>query len=166
MNPLWQLTITRFREFYREPSAVFWVYGFPLILAFTLGLAFREKPVPPSIIDVQADSDDPAGKQLWEKLKNDSRLEVNIYDKETCKKRLRTSKCDLIILPRPGSQPEYEYILDETRSESVLARNAADGVLLRAFHPELPAIVETMVIEPGGRYIDFLIPGLLGINLL
>jgi ABC-type multidrug transport system permease subunit len=166
MNPLWQLTLTRFREFYREPSAVFWVYGFPLILAFTLGLAFREKPVPPSIIDVEAEPNDPAGKQLWEKLRTDSRLEVNIYDKETCKSRLRTSKCDLIVVPRPGSQPEYEYVLDETRSESVLARNAADGVLLRAFHPELPAIVETMVVEPGGRYIDFLIPGLLGINLL
>lgn len=60
MNPLWQLTLTRFREFYREPSTVFWVYGFPLILAFTLGLAFREKPVPPSIIAVQIDPQHPA----------------------------------------------------------------------------------------------------------
>jgi len=34
MSPLWQLTLARFREFYREPAALFWVYGFPLILAF------------------------------------------------------------------------------------------------------------------------------------
>src|SRR4029453_5718263 len=46
MSPLWHLTLARFREFYREPAALFWVYGFPLILAFTLGLAFGERPVP------------------------------------------------------------------------------------------------------------------------
>ncbi len=166
MNPLWQLTITRFREFYREPSAIFWVYGFPLILAFTLGMAFREKPVPPSIIDIQGDSNDPAVLDLLEKLKKDSRLKVDIHDEATCRKELRTSKCELIIVPHPGSRPEYEYVFDGTRSESVLARDAADGVLLRAYNPSLPSAAETLVVEPGGRYIDFLIPGLLGINLL
>ena len=45
MSPLWHLTLARFREFYREPAALFWVYGFPLVLAFALGLAFSEKPL-------------------------------------------------------------------------------------------------------------------------
>lgn len=166
MNPLWQLTITRFREFYREPSTIFWVYGFPLILALALGMAFQEKPVPPSRIDVQGDSNDPAVIELLKKLSTDSRLKVETHDEATCRKELRTSKCDLIIVPRPGSRPEYEYVFDGTRSESVLARDAADGILLRAYNPSLPAAVETLVVEPGGRYIDFLIPGLLGINLL
>jgi ABC-2 type transport system permease protein len=166
MNPLWQLTITRFREFYREPSTIFWVYGFPLILAFTLGLAFREKPVPPSTIDVQADPHHPeVSEKLLTQLENE-RLKVNIYDEATCRKELRTSKCDLIVVPHPGDSPPYEYVFDAMRPESVLARNTADGVLLRANNPNLPAAVETLVVEPGGRYIDFLIPGLLGINLL
>jgi ABC-type multidrug transport system permease subunit len=166
MNPLWQLTITRFREFYREPSTIFWVYGFPLILAFTLGLAFREKPVPPSIIAVQSDPDHPdVGEKLKTQLKNE-RLKVGVHDEATCRMELRTSKCDLIVVPHPGSNPPYEYIFDGTRPESVLARNAVDGVLLRANNAGLPAAVETLVVEPGGRYIDFLIPGLLGINLL
>ncbi len=168
MNPLWQLTLARFREFYREPAAVFWVYGFPLILAFTLGMAFREKPVPPSVIDVQADPADPAVVEWLEKthLTKDSRLVVEVHDEATCRKRLRTSKCDLIVIPHPGSLPGYEYVFDGTHSESVLARNAVDGVLLRSANPNLPPPVETLVVEPGGRYIDFLIPGLLGINLL
>jgi ABC-2 type transport system permease protein len=166
MNPLWQLTLARFREFYREPAAVFWVYGFPLILAFTLGMAFREKPVPPSVIDVQADPADPsASERLKDKL-TDVRLVVEVHDEATCRKRLRTSKSDLIVIPHPGSLPGYEYVFDGTRSESVLARNAVDGVLLRAANPNLPPPLETLVVEPGGRYIDFLIPGLLGINLL
>ena len=124
--------------------------------------------MPPSIIDVQADPADPAVIEWLEKthLTKDSRLVVEVHDGATCRKRLRTSKCDLIVIPHPGSLPGYEYVFDGTRSESVLARNAADGVLLRAANPNLPPPVETLVVEPGGRYIDFLIPGLLGINLL
>jgi ABC-type multidrug transport system permease subunit len=167
MNPLWQLTLARFREFFREPAAIFWVYGFPLILAFTLGVAFREKPVPPSVIDVQFDPADPeASAKLQARLAKDSRLVVEVLDAANCRKQLRTSKCDLVIVPRPNSNPDYEYVYDGMRSESVLARDAAEGVLLRAANPQIPAAPETMVAEPGGRYIDFLVPGLLGINLL
>jgi ABC-2 type transport system permease protein len=124
--------------------------------------------VPPSVIDVQADPADPAIAEWLEKthLTKDSRLVVEVHDEATCRKRLRTSKSDLIVIPHPGSLPGYEYVFDGTRSESVLARNAVDGVLLRAANPNLPPPVETLVVEPGGRYIDFLIPGLLGINLL
>jgi ABC-type multidrug transport system permease subunit len=167
MNPLWQLTLARFREFFREPAALFWVYGFPLILAFALGMAFQEKPVPPSVIDVQTDPVRPEpAEHLKDVLARSSRLVVEVHDEERCRKRLRTSKSDLTVVPRPGSQPAYEYVLDASRTECLLARNAADGVLLRAYDPKLPPIVETEIKEPGARYIDFLIPGLLGINLL
>ena len=40
-NPLWILTLTRIREFVREPEAVFWVFVFPVLLAMVLGVAFR-----------------------------------------------------------------------------------------------------------------------------
>ena len=43
-HPLYQLTLVRFREFIREPEALFWVFGFPLLLAAGLGLAFRNTP--------------------------------------------------------------------------------------------------------------------------
>src|SRR6266487_942461 len=42
-HPLVQLTLARMREFYREPEAIFWVFGFPLVLAFALGIAFRNR---------------------------------------------------------------------------------------------------------------------------
>jgi ABC-type multidrug transport system permease subunit len=167
MSPLWQLTLARFREFYREPAALFWVYGFPLILAFALGLAFRERPVPASTVDVQLD---PANPEVAEKLRDalvaDPALKVAVHDEQTCRQRLRTSKTDLVIVPRPGSAAGVEFLFDATRSESVLARNAADRALLRLTQPAPPVPPEKAVAEPGGRYIDFLIPGLLGINLL
>ena len=39
-----QLTLVRFREFVREPEALFWVFVFPILLAAGLGLAFRNRP--------------------------------------------------------------------------------------------------------------------------
>lgn len=166
MNPLWQLTLARFREFYREPAALFWVYGFPLILAFTLGLAFSEKPVPASNVDVVLDSANPAAaEKLRAQLAAEPGFTVAVHDEATCRKRLRSAKTDVIIIPRSDSSGR-EYLFDATRSESVLARNAADRVFLRAANPNLPPAPETAVTEPGGRYIDFLIPGLLGMNLL
>jgi ABC-type multidrug transport system permease subunit len=166
MNPLWQLTLARFREFYREPAALFWVYGFPLILAFALGLAFSEKPVPASNVDVLLDPANPEpAKALLAKLEADPSVKASLQEKDASLKRLRTSKTDAIVVPRLGSNPDHEYLFDATRSESVLARNAADRALLRSAS-QAPAPVETAVTEPGGRYIDFLIPGLLGMNLL
>ena len=167
MSPLWQLTLARFREFYREPAALFWVYGFPLILAGALGMAFSEKPVPAASVDVQADPNDaPATERLRADLAADKGLTVAVHDAETARKRLRTAKTDAVVIPRGDTAERYEYLFDETRAESVLARNAADRALLRAANPGTPRAKESPVTEPGGRYIDFLIPGLLGMNLL
>ena len=43
-NPLWELTKARLREFAREKGTIFWVFGFPLLMAMALGLAFRSTP--------------------------------------------------------------------------------------------------------------------------
>ena len=40
-HPLIQLTLVRYREFYREPEAIFWVFIFPVLLTAGLGIAFR-----------------------------------------------------------------------------------------------------------------------------
>jgi hypothetical protein len=51
-HPLAQLTLVRFREFWREPEAIFWVFVFPVLLAAGLGLAFRNRP--PDVIGIAA----------------------------------------------------------------------------------------------------------------
>ena len=64
-----QLILSRLREFYREPEAVFWVYGFPLILAIGLGIAFSGgKPEPPKV-DIQGNDTDPKALDLAKVLK-------------------------------------------------------------------------------------------------
>ena len=51
--PLGQLVLARIREFYREPEAIFWVYGFPILIAVALGFAFRNKPVDRITVSIQ-----------------------------------------------------------------------------------------------------------------
>jgi ABC-type multidrug transport system permease subunit len=66
-----------------------------------------------------------------------------------------------------GEDPRYEYFFDPGRPESVVARNAVDDVLQAADGRKDPSAVADKVLnEPGGRYIDFLIPGLLGMSLM
>jgi ABC-type multidrug transport system permease subunit len=166
-TPLAQLTLARLREFFREPAAVFWVYGFPLILAAALGTAFRDRPV--ERIPVAVATDAPGGvaaaEALRAKLAADERVEVTLADTAAARDRLRTGKAGLVVIPTT-EPPGWEYVLDPNRPESALAKAAADGALVRAAVPSLAAPAVRELDEAGGRYIDFLLPGLLGANLM
>lgn len=164
-HPLAQLTLARLREFYREPAAVFWVYGFPLILALILGLAFQSRPVERIPVDLAADGPGTAVEQLKARLAADPRVKVEVHPPEAARERLRTNKTGLVVAAT-ADPPGWAYTLDPTRPESVLAKAAAEGALLRAAVPGLPPARETTLDAPGGRYIDFLVPGLLGTNLM
>ena len=159
-HPLGQLVLTRVREFYRQPEAVFWVYGFPILLVIGLGIAFREAPSARVAVDVQRG----AGAQaLVESLEDDGRFAVALHDEATTRRRLRTGRTDLVVVP--GDRVEYWF--DPTRPDSVLARQAVDDAVQRAGGRQDPVGTGDVPFqEPGARYIDFLIPGILGMNLM
>src|SRR5205823_12682019 len=78
--------------------------------------------------------------------------------------RLRTGKTDLVVIAGPG---RYDYFYDPTRPESALARNAVDDALQRAAgRKDVARAHDKELTEPGARYIDFLVPGLLGMGLM
>lgn len=158
---LWQLTLCRFREFKREPEVIFWVFFFPLLLAMGLGIAFRDHPPDKMRVAVveQADS-----RLIMEKLNTAATVEVDLLDAAAAKKALRLGKVALVIVPRPSG---CEYLFDPTRPDGLLARQTVDEALQKAAGRQNPlATLDTRVTEPGGRYIDFLIPGLIGMNLM
>jgi ABC-type multidrug transport system permease subunit len=168
MNPLWQLTLARLREFFRRPAAVFWVYGFPLGLALILGAAFSDRPADKVRIDVRTDG--PGGPAAAEAmtavLRTDPRVELTTGDEPSSRNRLRTAKTDLVVTPGRDLNEAPAVLFEPNRPECALARTVADNALLRRqVRPYYPP-AETPLTEPGGRYIDFLIPGLLGINLM
>lgn len=167
-RPMVELTLARLREFYREPAAVFWVYGFPLLIALALGIAFRDRPVERIQIDVVAG---PYAEVVVERLKLDPRLVLYVPPSEAeWRSRLRSGKTDLVIIADERilrTVPEYDFWVEPNRPESILARNAVENALLRrSLGESAPQPREFTLQEVGGRYIDFLIPGLIGMNVM
>src|SRR5881227_3751439 len=159
-HPLVQLTLARMREFYREPEAIFWVFGFPIVLAFALGIAFRNRGPGELRIAVLRHTGDSA---LAAALGHAPGLAVTVLDSAAARLELRTGRVALLVVP--GEHVVYRY--DSTRTEGRLARLQVDDAVQRARGRADPVRVEDeRVTEPGSRYIDFLIPGLLGMNLM
>jgi len=159
-HPLTQLALSRMREFYREPEAVFWVFGFPIVLAFALGIAFRNRGPGDLRVAVLRGAGDSS---VAAALAAASGLAPAMLDSVEARLELRTGRAALLVVP--GDPVVYRY--DSTRTESRLARLSADEALQRARGRIDPARVrDERVTEPGSRYIDFLIPGLLGMNLM
>ncbi|MFL5621676.1 MAG: ABC transporter permease [Gemmatimonadaceae bacterium] len=159
-----QLTLVRFREFVREPEAVFWTFIFPILLAAGLGIAFRQRGPDKIRVGVVTTAADSAA--MVESLKRDSTLVVESFDDSAGARALRTGKIALLVLPATA-RDSVHYVYDRGRSEAVNARVVVDrAVQVGAGRLDPVRARDSYVTEPGSRYIDFLIPGLLGMNLM
>jgi len=160
-HPLAALTRARLLEFVREPEALFWVFAFPLVMALVLGFAFRDKAPEPIPVGITGDArpDGPAAA-----LSRSSTLKTTSFRSiEEGRAALRTGKIALLVQDR--TPVVYEY--DPTRPDSRVARLEVDAAVQRAGGRSDPvAVRDEQVHEKGSRYIDFLVPGLLGLNLL
>ncbi len=159
------LLVARLKELQREPEVVFWVFLFPLLLALGLGIAFRNKPA--DITSVAIVSGPGAQDALvmiqGSPLKSSVRAEV--LDPTSAMKGFRLGKYDLVIESDGNGGFRYRY--DPARPESVLSRTEIDDALQAAAGRKNPVPTSAQASsEPGSRYIDFLIPGLLGMNLM
>ncbi len=161
IRPMMQLVIARLKEFYREPEAVFWVYGFPILMTIALGVAFREQPEQTFRVEVIG----PQAEVARDALKEDERFRLGDSDEAAAKERLRTGRTDLVVTA--SGTKEFDYLFVPTRPESQLARNEVDLVLQTASgRVDAAEVTSTELDTPGGRYIDFLVPGLLGMGLM
>src|SRR3954468_5893452 len=155
-----ELASTRTKEFLRETEAMFWVFGFPLILALALGFAFREKPPDRVPVAVVAGPNAP---QRLAALQKSSILLPRIMSDANARDALRRGKVSLVI---EGSDAVV-YRFDATRPDALTARQETDNALQTAAgRKNVFGAREERVHEQGARYIDFLIPGLLGMNLM
>lgn len=159
-TPLAELTLARLREFLREPEALFWVFAFPVLLALALGLAFRGEAPEKIPVGVVAG---PRAESTAAALRRSPALLPRVYEAGTGREALRTGKVSLLV--EDDGAPVYRF--DPTRPDARAARLEVDDALQRAAgraDPLRPR--ESRVTEPGSRYVDFLIPGLLGLNLM
>jgi ABC-2 type transport system permease protein len=156
-SSLYQLTMTRMKLTLREPEAIFWIFVFPILLAVGLGIAFRNKPS--DVLPVGATTP-----QLTQALAGDKGLRASEMDEAQGVRALTTGK---IVLLAVGSGDGVVYRYDDTNPDGRTARMIADrAIQIAAGRRDAVTVENELVHEKGSRYIDFVIPGLLGMNLM
>jgi len=162
-HPILAIASARLREFVRRPEAVFWVYFFPLLMIVVLGFAFRNKPVETFEVDVVKG---PVAQQIAESLSANEQLKVNLVELSDVRDRIRTGKTTLVI--KSGqTMDQVDYTYDPARPGSAVARYVVDDQLQKSLGRK-DAIDSgvTLFKESGSTYVDFLVPGLLGMALM
>ena len=170
-SPLGQLVLSRVRLFLREPAAIFWVYGFPIVMLLALGIAFRENPTEEIAVDLVGEGSGVGvqgseATRVQRVLAADQRFKVLVDPKEDWQKRLQAGKTDLVIEFQAGGDPPYRFWDEPHRTESRLARYAVEAALAPdSASPGTKPEVKHLQ-KPGSRYIDFLLPGMIGMGLM
>lgn len=159
-HPLFLLTAARLRMSAREPSTIFWAFGFPILLTLALGIAFRSQPPEPVSVVVE---DGPGAQALQDALARTPGVVSRLLPPREAGHALKTGKTPLVVVP--GNPRTYAF--DPQRPESRLARAVVDDALQRAEgRRDASATADRHVQEQGARYIDFLVPGLIGTNIM
>jgi ABC-type multidrug transport system permease subunit len=156
-SSLYQLTATRLKLTLREPEAIFWIFVFPILLAVGLGIAFRNRPA--DVLPVGATTP-----QLVQALAAEKGLKATEMDESAGTKALATGTIVLLAEQR-GDEVVYRY--DNTNPDARTARMMADRAIeIAAGRKDVVTAANELVHETGSRYIDFVVPGLLGMNLM
>src|SRR5215203_6712325 len=161
LHPLIELTSLRIREFLREKEAVFWVFVFPVLMTFALGIAFRNTGADKTPVAIEAGANSQA---IAEVLSRSSDITATVLNPDEAAQALRSGKVSIVV--KPGND-SYEYRFDPTRPESRAARLVVDDVLQRGKgRADVVKVGDETFTEPGARYVDFLVPGLIGMNMM
>jgi len=112
-----QLTLARFREFYRESEVVFWSFAFPIMLSVGLGIAFRNRPAETLPVAVVTG---PEAARLAGVLGQAPLLKASVMDAPSATRALALGRVALVVAPRADASVEYH--LDPSRAESAIAR--------------------------------------------
>ena len=163
LSAMRELILLRIRSFVREPEALFWTFGFPILLSIGLGLAFQDDAEPaPVSIGVLSGS---AGERYTGALTNHADVQPVLLDSLAAEQALRRGDLPLVLAGDLNGPLIFRF--DPARPESREARLLTDAALQRAAGATRPiAIQDDPERQPGSRYIDWLIPGLIGLNLM
>jgi ABC-type multidrug transport system permease subunit len=97
-------------------------------------------------------------------LSRSPEIAVTVLSPTEAAQALRSGKVSIVVKPKNDS---FEYRFDPTRPESRTARLVVDDVLQRAKgRTDVVSVGEEKITEPGARYVDFLVPGLIGMNMM
>jgi ABC transporter DrrB family efflux protein len=155
-----ELTLIRLREFWREPEALFWSFLFPIIMTCALGVAFSTSGSVRFMVGI---AQVPGHEGVTTALQQDERFTLRQVAPADVDRSVRDGTAAVVVIA--GSPPVYRY--DEARAESQAARLAVDAALQRAAgRVDVFSAAQSPVSSVGSRYVDWVIPGLLGMGIM
>jgi len=171
LRMFWQLSLSLYKNFFREPGVLFWVFGFPLMIAWVLGLAFSTDRAETRVIGLlgqgqvhqfllqQGASRNAQGELELRLTQGEGQLILRFVPLNAAE----AQKFQVLgrgLLVQDGAKPLYQYDPQQAEAASaawVLRARLAEG----AQEPQIQAVK-----TQGSRYIDFLIPGLLAMGVM
>ena len=159
-HPLIELALARLREFAREPEAVFWTFIFPMIMSVTMALAFPGSGAKPAVVGIEPGANAAA---VRDTLAHAPGISVRDMPSGDEARALREGEVHLLVVPT--NPPAYRF--DPARDESRVARLLVDEALKKAAGRSDPwSAREEPLQVAGSRYVDWLIPGIVGLTIM
>jgi ABC-type multidrug transport system permease subunit len=133
-------------------------------MTFALGIAFRNTAPDKTLVAIEGAASDARVSETANVLSHSSEITAKVMSPDEAAQALRSGKVSIVVKPQNDA---FAYVFDPTRPESRTARLLVDDVLQRGKgRSDVLNVGEEKVIEPGARYVDFLVPGLIGMNLM
>ena len=163
MRSLWALSAVRLKLFFREPGSMFWTFGFPLLVTVALGVAFRNQGQAKAPVAIIAG---PGAAEVSAALSDQRGVAARVVDAAEAARELRTGEAVLAI-ESAGPAAPIVFRYDPTRPEALATRRLADDLMqAHAGRRDVLVARDQTQVSRGGRYVDWLVPGLLGLQLL
>lgn len=164
---LLQLVAMQFRMFYREPSVIFWAIGFPVLMAWVLGIAFSNKgELKKNVLVINAEnaaagSKFSGSKTIGKKDGTDIKIHFIKTDKENALTSIKRGEANLVTELRNDSTL---YYFDPVNADAQLTYLLLEKELKSNQIGSNSKVVK--LSKTGSRYIDFLIPGLIAMGIM
>jgi ABC-type multidrug transport system permease subunit len=158
------LTLTRLKEYSREPGTLFWSIIFPILITLALGSAFQGQQQPRTVVGVVEGH---RAAELARSIESHPLLAAQVLPEAEARRRLQSGRVALLVIPPTAPDGKITYRFDPSRPEAPAARAYTDDALQRAHGRTDPReVVDDRISAPGARYVDWLVPGLLGMNVM
>ena len=155
----------RWREFRREPSAFYWVVFMPIIWMLALGFAFSEPKAEIYGVGWPADINQSSLAMKIERVLDSSKM-VNLY--KTVEENLATlNQRGHTSINLQVGEDKLSFSFDKTNPTAQRAQLFVNDLIERSLGRKDIIQTENSYIKAHGlRYVDFLIPGLLGLSIM
>lgn len=164
-HPVVLLVLANFREFFRQPGALFWAVFFPILMAGGLGLAFTQKgelTQKVAFVGQQETTETSWSKRVGNDKTGYTNYQFLRVDFDEGLVLLKRGTVDIIVSQGANG---YEYHFDPLNPEAQLAYLNLTAVL-NGGSSQLSGDDVVPLTEIGNRYIDFLVPGLMAMGVM